>query len=149
MTQRFCFDQMAATLHQNLHTDEQVVIAGGVGCLRAEPGYRVHGGGVAAAEDLREVRLLWDPPRLQRLQSLQSVHLHCRGGAHFYLILFIFIFTDYTTSFNFSLAGWLQILQERRGWVWLPGPVWEGMQNLQGEGGKGSSKLQRGISYVM
>ena len=58
MTQRFCFDQMAATLHQNLHTDEQVVIAGGVGCLRAEPGYRVHGGGVAAAKDLREVRLL-------------------------------------------------------------------------------------------
>ena len=49
---------MAATLHQNLHTDEQVVIAGGVGGLRAEPGYRVHGGGVAAAEDLREVRLL-------------------------------------------------------------------------------------------
>ena len=43
---------MAATIHQNLHTDEQVVIAGGVGCLRAEPGDRVHGGGVAAAEDL-------------------------------------------------------------------------------------------------
>ena len=49
---------MAATLHQNLHTDEQVVVAGGIGGLRAEPGHCVHGGGVAAAEDLREVRLL-------------------------------------------------------------------------------------------
>ena len=69
----------------------------------------------------------------------------------FFILIFFLTLArlHYKLSFNFSPAGWLQILQERRGWVWVPGPVWEGMQNLQGEGGKGSSKLQRGLIHVM